>query len=120
MNTLESQLKKDVMLRIRMIFFMRYLLNPELLKAEVLVISCAAIGFIVSVPNVIHNMSRLPDVIGDADYLYVAFLNTSLVVEVALTVALAAAIWLAFDLANNLKNSRPVRSLFGLRDMAAV
>jgi hypothetical protein len=85
-----------------MVYFMRQLLKPVPLKSAVLIVSVISTAFLVSIPSVIGNMSRLSW--GEqAGYFGSSFLKAGPVVDLALVLAAFAAVWLAYDIARNMK-----------------
>ncbi len=106
MNPQDIQLKEDVMRRVRAVYWMRRVFNFETLKGAVFALSCLSVIYLVSVPNVIANMSRLSDLWEDVRYLTSAFMHTSVAVEAALLAGLATGLWLAVDIVKNLTFDR--------------
>jgi hypothetical protein len=94
------------MIRVRTIYLLRRVFNPEALKGLVFAASCIATVYLVSIPHVIQNMSNLPNIIEDISYLSAAFIHTSFTVEAILTLAIAAGAWLLFDIVHNLRYAR--------------
>jgi len=109
MNQKEIQLTSDIMFRVRTVYYMRLLLRPVPVKSAVLVLSVVSMSFLVSIPNVIGNMSHLPGAFDAANYIAVAFMHTSPIVEAVIVLSLAAGCWLAYDIARNIKYLKYIR-----------
>ena len=108
-----TQLERDVMTRVRTIYFLSLITSHRAIQAVLLTASVFFTAVIVSVPNVIHNMSRLPGFMDYLNYLYAAFMHTSFYVESSLILAVSIAIWLAVDLWRELKPQRLLKILSG-------
>jgi hypothetical protein len=106
MNHRDEQLKEDIMTRVRAVYLLRCIFNQEAIKGLTFAACCVAMVYLVSIPHVIQNMSRLPGIAEDASYLSFAFIHTSFTVEAILTLAVAAGAWLLFDIVRNLKYAR--------------
>ncbi|MEX2013920.1 MAG: hypothetical protein WD896_01025 [Parcubacteria group bacterium] len=94
MNT--SNLKRNIMMRIYLIFAIRKLKSPLYLKLSCLVSSLIFTGVIVSLRDVVANAPHQP-----VELFYfgkAAFWNTQLVVKMALLVAAVAALFLVKDI----------------------
>ncbi|MDB5238879.1 MAG: hypothetical protein JWO00_214 [Candidatus Parcubacteria bacterium] len=107
----QSQLSRDVMRRVWMVFFVKRTLGSETFKIVIFMSCCVTAVFMVSIPNVIQNLSNVPGIAAEAAYLMGAFLNTSVVVEGAVVVAMAAGGWLMWDIGRNVKSSYFVRGM---------
>ncbi|MGC9605173.1 MAG: hypothetical protein ABSF56_00200 [Minisyncoccia bacterium] len=107
MNQRDGQLKRDVMTRVRAVYLLRRAFDPEALKGLVFAACAVAMVYLVSIPHVIQNMSRLSGVADDVSYLLSAFIHTSFTVEAVITLAIAAGLWLLFDIVHNLRYARP-------------
>lgn len=103
MNTQDTQLSRDVLLRVRSVYMMRRVWNIETAKGGVLLFCCLVAYYMVSIPNVIVNMSQISGITEEAAYLFAAFLHTEFLVQGTLVVALASGGWIAFSVARNLK-----------------
>ncbi len=100
-----SDMSRAVMRRIWMVFFVRRTLTSESFKVVVFMTCCVTAVFMVSIPHIIENLSRLPGVVEGASYLLGAFLNTSFVVEGTVVLALGAASWLVWDIGRNVSSA---------------
>ncbi len=98
----DYQLNHAVMRRVWAVYFVRSALHPEAVKFFVFAACCGTAFFMVSVANVISNVSHLSNILDGAFYIYGAFLNTSIVVEATIVIALGAGAWLAYDATRNL------------------
>ncbi len=101
----QSELSADVMRRVWVVYFVRRILNSEVVKGAVLGACCVTAIFLVSIPNVIHNMTTLPGIAEEAAYLMGAFLKTSFVVESVLVVAVGVGGLLFWDIGRNVSSA---------------
>ncbi len=97
----EAQLKRDIMSRVRAIYFLRMVANPLAVKIAVLAACAVSAVFLVSIPHFVDNMSRLPSMMLYFPYLFGAFMHTSFIVQAVLILATASVIWLLVDTIRN-------------------
>lgn len=94
------------MVRVRSIYTMRRVFHSITLKAVIIVACSASMFLLVSVPHVVANMSRLPGLFNEADYLLASFMHTSRLVEGAVILSIASGVWLVLDIVRNVRYSR--------------
>jgi len=97
------------MLRVKTVHHMRMFLRPVPVKSAILVLSVVSMSFLVSIPNVVGNMSHLPGVFEGVNYIVASFVKTSPVVESSIVLGLVAGVWLAYDIGRNLKYLKYIR-----------
>jgi len=97
MSMENKQLKKRIMRRVYLVSFLRQILSPFVFKGTVLFIFMALGNVLVSVPNVISNMSIFTNVNASFLFLLNAFLHTEFLVQVVLSGSIILTIWLFKD-----------------------
>ena len=102
-NTL---LKTKVMRRVKFIYWTKRLYHSYTLKVFLLGISGASATLYVSLPHVIQNMPSIADVASLWRFFSVAFLHTSMPVQLITLFAVGVIVWLAADLARAVRESR--------------
>ena len=101
----EAQLTADSMRRVRFIHGLRILMSPGMIRAVVFLASVISTIVLVSVPQVVANMSHLA-VQAYAPYLADAYLHTTFAVQAGVVLALAAAVWFIGDMIRNMRHAR--------------
>jgi predicted membrane protein len=97
----QSQLSADVMRRVWVVYFVRRVVNSEVFKGAIFGACCVTAIFLVSVPHVIQNMMSVRGIVAEVAYLMGAFLNTSLIVEGVVVVAVVVGGLLMWDIGRN-------------------
>lgn len=90
----EEELKRAVMRRVRLIFFLRRFSTPLAVESLLLLILAVAVNVYVSVPHVVLNVSHLSHLNQYLGYIANAAIHTELSVQIILSasVVLAAAV----------------------------
>ena len=96
-------LKKEIMMRVRAVHVTRKVLKPLVIEAGLFVILFVVINFLISVPNVVANLSmvRAGEVGG---YLLVSFLKTGAIVKLTLVLAAFIFGFLVRDIVRDIKD----------------
>ncbi len=97
------QLKKEVMQRVKAIHYMRTVVRPLLIEGLLFIAVLIAISSLVSIPNIIINISHSPKLSSYFTFLYEAFVHTQLIVQLMLVVAIALFALLAADIIKNFR-----------------
>jgi hypothetical protein len=103
-----KQLKKDIMRRIYVVWTLRMLTKPIVLKPVILFVLLWQTANLVSVGSVFRNAPALANLSADFSFFRAAFFNTELTIQLLLLAALAMGAWLVKD------------TLSGFRDFLAV
>ena len=93
----QDELRSHIMHRVRRIHLVRQIAKPAV-RAIVFLAACLAITSLVSVRNVIANVSRMSGIAHIANFFLSAFVRTEFFVQAALIVALIVVVWSAVDL----------------------
>jgi len=101
----EAQLTADIMRRVRFIHGLRMLMSPAMIKASVFLVSVVSTILLVSIPQIVANMSHLA-IEAYAPYLADAYLHTNFAVQAGVVLALAAGVWLVGDMIRNMRYGR--------------
>lgn len=107
MTNNDFKMKNDVMNRVKSIYYMRTVVRPLLIKAGLFLVAVIAISSLVSIPNIISNMTQSQK--DYVSYLFEAFLQTKLVVQVVLVMATIFFALFVQDLIKNLKYLKSIR-----------
>jgi hypothetical protein len=108
-----EQLKMDIMRRIERVYFMRSVVRPFVLECIALSALIGSTAFFVSLPNIILNAHSEVSVSGFIKFLFSAFLNTELSVQVITVAAGVVVILVARDTVVGLGRAAiKVRSVF--------
>jgi hypothetical protein len=97
----EIELKSNVMKRVRNIHSMRVVIRPLLIELMVIIAATVSLMYLVSVPNVLKNMSNLSGPGHYLKYLFEAFLHTEFVVQIFIAIAILGAIFFVINLIKN-------------------
>ena len=104
----DQLLKSEVLKRVRTVFYMRTVVRPLLIEMALFIGSITAISLLVSIPNVLINLSHSPDSSYYLSYLLSAFIHTRVVVQIVLLVATVLFVLLIKDILKNIKYLRKV------------
>lgn len=109
MSNKDTQLKVDVLVRVKSIYYMRTVVRPLLVKVGLFVVSVVSLCLLVSVPHVLENISQSQlDIL---TYLLNAFVATKLAVQLTL-VAVAILFFLIIpDVLKNVKYLHSTRTV---------
>jgi len=97
MSTENKQLKKIIMRRVYIVSFLRQFLCPFIFRGIVLFLFIVLGNVLVSVPNVINNISIFTDVKALLLFLLEAFLHTEFLVQMVLSISIILTVWLLKD-----------------------
>ena len=111
MNYQEAQMKDQIMERVRAIHCLRTVVRPLLVKGGLLAAALVSVSLLVSVPHVIANILRQPQVLSYFSYLAAAFLHTHAVVQVALAAIALLSVFVAADALKYLRSLMQLRAL---------
>lgn len=103
MNERDSEMKQQVLERVKAIHQMRTVVRPLLIKIGFLAAFLIAFSFLVSVPHVISNMLESGDVASYGNYLAHAFMHTERVVRFTIVAAIILLALVIHDLLKNFK-----------------
>jgi hypothetical protein len=113
MNSPEEKLKKEVLSRVRSIYYMRTVVRPFVVELGLFVVSAVAISLLISVPSVIMNMVHSEAVGNYLSYLFSAFVHTKAIVQLTLVASIILMGLLAKEAFGNLKKYSPKHFLWG-------
>lgn len=105
----DSELKKEIMERVKTIYWFRKLIHPIKIKTAILAVGFFGVFSMVSVSNVVNNL-RSESLSNYFSYIYNAFISTELAVQLTLSTTLIVALWVLFDVVFKLKNSLKFRT----------
>lgn len=97
MSTENKHLKGRIMRRVYIVSFLRQFLSPFLFRGVVLFMFITLGNVLVSVPNVISNISIFTNVNSVIFFLLDAFLHTEFLVQMVLVSSVVLTVWLFKD-----------------------
>ncbi len=101
--THNEQLKREVMTRVRTVYRIRQITKPLVIEIALLVASLVAVSFMVSIPNIVANLSLLPAWYQYGFYLTQAFFQTQFAVQLSVVAMTVIFILLVRDIVRNLR-----------------
>jgi len=104
-----SQLKNEVMLRVRFIHLMKRAIQPFALKAMVAVAALFAVGRMVFVAKVFENAPSISEVSEFSAFFFRAFTNTEFAVQAVILAVTIAGVWAIRDIARTVSMVRELK-----------
>ena len=98
-------MKREVLGRVRSIYYMRTIVRPFFINLGLFVVSIVAISSVISIPSVVVNMARSQSVSNYFSYLLDAFIHTGFSVQIMLAFSLVVAVFLIKDILRNISRS---------------
>ena len=100
----KQQLKIDIMKRVETVHTLRRISSPLVVDLLIFCLTFVLLNFFVSVPSVIINLWNLPSVGEISSYIIQAFVHTRLIVQLVLSLAVVAMLFMVWDFLKNIGN----------------
>lgn len=105
METKISQLNMQVMRRVKFIYWTKRVYHSVTLKLFLLGMTVVATTLYVSLPDIILNMPSLADIQSMWKFVFSAFANTGMKVQLLSLLSLSILFWLGRDIVRNIRES---------------